>query len=182
MYWPQNTIDGGKLDYKKGIDLSKEYSIEGNLTQFYWFDITDGNEQPVELQEINGFFSLTEDEIGKRLRCKMANATFPMLTGNHILVYEVTITDGVGIEPITNHELRITVYPNPTTGELRITNYELQVTNVEVFDVYGRKQKIILHSPFSILNSIDITQLPKGLYFLKITTEKGTLTKKIIKY
>ncbi|MDR2972028.1 MAG: hypothetical protein LBU83_08890, partial [Bacteroidales bacterium] len=32
----------------------------------------------------------------------------------------------------------IQIYPNPTTGELRVTSYELQVTSIEVFDIYGR--------------------------------------------
>jgi len=31
------------------------------------------------------------------------------------------------------------VWPNPTTGELRVMSYELRVGEIEVFDVYGRK-------------------------------------------
>jgi hypothetical protein len=34
-------------------------------------------------------------------------------------------------------EANILVYPNPTTGELRVTSDELQVTSIEVFDVFG---------------------------------------------
>jgi hypothetical protein len=36
---------------------------------------------------------------------------------------------------------RITVYPNPTEGELRITNYELRDGVIEIYDVAGKKQK-----------------------------------------
>ena len=52
----------------------------------------------------------------------------------------------VGIKEIENN-FDITVYPNPAKNELRVTSYELQVNKeinplvVEVFDIYGRKQK-----------------------------------------
>jgi hypothetical protein len=46
----------------------------------------------------------------------MTNATFPFLSGNNILVYEVNITDETGIDVPQNVDLD--VYPNPTTGEL----------------------------------------------------------------
>ena len=72
------------------------------------------------------------------------------------------------------------VYPNPTMGELRITNYELGtatplgassaklINNVEIFDVYGRKQKIIINYQLSIVNSINISHLRAGIYLLRI--------------
>jgi hypothetical protein len=49
---------------------------------------------------------------------------------------------------------------------------------VEVFDISGRR---ILHSPLSILNSIDISHLPAGLYFVKIITESGEVVRKVVK-
>jgi hypothetical protein len=71
----------------------------------------------------------------------------------------------------------VIIFPNPTTGELQITNYELQITNVEVFDVYGRKQKAESRKQ----NMLDISHLPAGIYFVKIITEAGEVVKKIIK-
>ena len=70
---------------------------------------------------------------------------------------------------------RCVISPNPTTGELRIRNYELGITGIEVFDVYGRK----LTSHSSPL--INISHLPAGLYFVKITTELGNVVKKVVK-
>jgi len=52
--------------------------------------------------------------------------------------------------------------------------------NVQIYDIFG-KQHLILHSQFSILNSIDISHLPAGTYFVQITTEKGVVTKKVVK-
>ena len=91
------------------------------------------------------------------------------------------------IEPIATPEINdISIYPNPTTGELRIKNYELGIKNyelgidnVEVFDIYGIKQLSIFNFQFS--TQIDISHLPAGIYFVRITTEKGVVTKKIVK-
>ena len=77
----------------------------------------------------------------------------------------------------------ISIYPNPTTGKLGITNYELGITNIEVFDVYGRNVRANLRV---CLNTeaeatINISHLPAGIYFVKIKTETGIQTQKIIK-
>jgi len=80
-----------------------------------------------------------------------------------------------------NIDNQITVYPNPTTGELRIKNYELRIDGIEIFDVYGRKvssHHLIVSSSHHLIN---ISHLPSGIYFIKIETAKGTVTKKVIK-
>ena len=75
----------------------------------------------------------------------------------------------------------INIYPNPTTGELRITNYELRIDAIEVYDVYGRnllKSETLNPKSETVIN---ISHLSAGTYFLRITTEQGVVTKKIIK-
>ena len=81
----------------------------------------------------------------------------------------------VGIIPQEKEQLKI--YPNPTTGELTITNYELQITNVEIFDVYGRRQK----AEGRRQNVIDISNMKSGIYFVKIITDTGVIVKKVVK-
>ena len=78
----------------------------------------------------------------------------------------------------------ILVYPNPTTGELKVESGEWRIgtpskVEVEVFDIYGKRQS---HVPHVTCNEINISDLPTGIYFVKITTEKQIITKKIIKY
>jgi hypothetical protein len=79
----------------------------------------------------------------------------------------------------------VRVFPNPTTGELTIDNGELTINNVEVFDVYGRKQKAESRkentSHSSSLTSINISHLHAGIYFVRILTEQGVVTKKVVK-
>ena len=71
------------------------------------------------------------------------------------------------------------VYPNPTTGEFRIENSELRIENVEVYDVYGKLITTVKVEDNSVV--IDLSGNASGVYFTRISTEKGMLTKRIIK-
>jgi len=62
---------------------------------------------------------------------------------------------------------------------LKIENGELKIENVEIYNVVG--QKVIFNFQLSTFNSIDVSHLPTGIYFLRIQTEKGTVTKKMMK-
>ena len=91
----------------------------------------------------------------------------------------------VGIENVTKKE-EISVYPNPTSGELKIENGELKIENVEIYDVLGRKQNIIFNFPLNLIqgstfNSINISHLPQGVYVLKVLADRQTFTHKIVK-
>ena len=65
-------------------------------------------------------------------------------------------------------------YPNPTTGQLRIENGELKIENVRIFDVLGQE---IFNFQFSTFNSIDISHLANGMYFLKIDNKVVKIVK-----
>jgi len=92
---------------------------------------------------------------------------------------EVTVTvKDVGIASTTLSN-QITVYPNPTTGQLTIDNRELSIKNVEIYDIVGRKQ-LSIDCQLSI-EIIDVSNLSNGTYFLRIQTENGVVTKKVIK-
>ena len=84
-----------------------------------------------------------------------------------------------GVDELGMNNLR--VYPNPTTGELRIENGEWRIENVEVFDIYGKKLLSNHLIPSSSNQQINISELPAGVYFLRIQTETGTVTQKVIK-
>ena len=74
----------------------------------------------------------------------------------------------------------IVVYPNPASGEIQVTSYELQVTSIEIFDVFGRNMGVKFPS-FGGVRGGNISHLPTGMYFLWITTENGVVTRKVVK-
>ena len=78
----------------------------------------------------------------------------------------------------------IKIYPNPTAGELQITNYELRIENVEIFDVVGKcvaTAAVKTGRTSSLPITLDISHLPSGVYFVRLQTDKGLITKKIVK-
>jgi len=91
---------------------------------------------------------------------------------------EASKSETAEIKEITQNSW--TIYPNPTTGELRIDNEQLTIDNVEVFDISGRKQKIILNPQSSILNSINIAHLPDGVYIVQLTSNGVVTHKKFV--
>ncbi|MCL2511325.1 MAG: T9SS type A sorting domain-containing protein [Bacteroidales bacterium] len=104
------------------------------------------------------------------------NYTFENVTDDHII--SVTFSYVTNIAEHDNAQ--IVVFPNPSTGELIVTSYELQVTSIEVFDVYGRNVGIEFPS-FGGVRGGNISHLPSGVYFLNIKTVNGTFNRKIVK-
>ena len=88
----------------------------------------------------------------------------------------VIFIEDVGIKNLYLQNLSL--FPNPTTGQLTIDNGQLTIINVEIFDVFGRK---VLEPPLTVLRSYDLTVLHPGVYFVKITTEAGQVVKKVVK-
>jgi len=74
----------------------------------------------------------------------------------------------------------IEIFPNPTTGMLQVTSYELQITGIEISDIYGRN--LTPHTSYlSPHILLDISDFPTGVYLLQLQTEKGIISKKFVK-
>jgi hypothetical protein len=77
-----------------------------------------------------------------------------------------------------NIENSIYVYPNPSTGIFNIEVNSAEKTNIEVYDMLGKKIK-----SFELNNSrstLDLTGSPKGMYMLRIISDGEIVNKKII--
>ncbi|MCL2246727.1 MAG: putative Ig domain-containing protein [Lentimicrobiaceae bacterium] len=99
----------------------------------------------------------------------------------------ITVVDPQSI--VEKRPSHIVVFPNPTSGELRIMNYELRIDKIEVLDLTGSvvsSHHLIISSshhliPLSSNPQIDISNLNSGIYFIYIVTEQGAIVKKVIK-
>lgn len=71
----------------------------------------------------------------------------------------------------------VSIYPNPTEEFISIvTNKSLNFEKVLIYDLLGKKVKMIK----SNFDNINVSDLSNGVYFLKISTDKGFANKKII--
>lgn len=73
---------------------------------------------------------------------------------------------------------KFSYYPNPTTGILNLTASS-KIESIEVFNVAG--QKVMNFAPKSDKSEINLSNLPKGLYFVKATVNGKVITNKVIK-
>lgn len=69
----------------------------------------------------------------------------------------------------------IEIYPNPVKNYLNINVKNINFKNLDVYTLLGKK---VLKSNQT---QVDLSSLSKGIYLLKINTEKGILSKKIVK-
>jgi hypothetical protein len=65
-----------------------------------------------------------------------------------------TTSSTVGINDYETSKTNYVVFPNPTSGQLRITNYESSIGEIEVYDISGR---LINNYQLKTDNSIDIS-------------------------
>lgn len=98
-----------------------------------------------------------------------------------IVLDDVTVTAGnvAGVNDALASQL--SVYPNPANNVINIANAEnILVNGVEIVDLNGRTIK---SSKFDgVANAeINVSDLASGVYMMTISSDKGTITKKIVK-
>lgn len=73
------------------------------------------------------------------------------------------------------------IYPNPTKDIVTISNTDnLALSGVEVLDINGRTVKTVKLSNVSE-TQINLSDLSAGVYMMKVSSDNGTVTKKIVK-
>jgi hypothetical protein len=90
--------------------------------------------------------------------------------------YIDTCSSTIGIEENENQLHSITIYPNPATNTLYINGLS-GINTAEVYDISG---KLLLSRQLNT-NQIDISALAKGLYFVKLSAEEGSVVRKFVK-
>lgn len=73
---------------------------------------------------------------------------------------------------------KVTVYPNPTKGELHINNVFLDKTTV--YNSLGQLVKTFTLNSSNTNNTINLSDLPKGVYYVYLINQDSAYTKKII--
>ena len=76
--------------------------------------------------------------------------------------------------------VEISMYPNPVTDILSIASPNNDILSITLFSSEGKKIKSI-EKPNQELTEISLLTLNPGLYFVKIYTDTGIITKKILK-
>jgi len=92
---------------------------------------------------------------------------------NTMVTVNVISTTGVTENSINN---LFTVFPNPAKNTLTISG----INNSSIVEVYNISGRMLLIKQLTT-PEIDISTLAKGLYFIKLTTQGGSVVKKFVK-
>ncbi|WP_415711135.1 T9SS type A sorting domain-containing protein, partial [Flavobacterium branchiophilum] len=96
---------------------------------------------------------------------------FPIETNDATTVFETLRTND-------NDAITVQIYPNPTKDQLHIQSQEA-IKKLDWYDIGGRILESISVDAKEVHQ--DLSQRASGIYFVKLKTEKGSKTLKIIK-
>jgi len=182
----QSTGDaqGTKIRYNQGANPGV-YSIKGKIT-------LNGNplggvtimyEDGYSVTSASGSYTITVDRNATvTLTPSLSGYAFTpsSITCSNVLSNltnrDFTATSTTGIDEIPNIGNQITVFPNPAKDDIFIKS-ELQIEKVEIYSLTGALK--ILENNFN--ESVSVSELSKGVYLLKVYTDKGVAISKVIK-
>jgi hypothetical protein len=92
------------------------------------------------------------------------------------MIDDVSIDFTVGV-PDVQQDVEFAIYPNPVTDQMNITS-GTDMTQVEIFNQLGQKifSQVVKDTSFNM----STTGFIAGVYFVRITTDEGIATKKIM--
>ncbi|MGI5822054.1 MAG: T9SS type A sorting domain-containing protein [Bacteroidales bacterium] len=75
----------------------------------------------------------------------------------------------------------VTLYPNPTQSfiDLKLNRDYLGATECYIYDMYGKLMRAL--SVEEEITSIDVSDFAAGVYFVRLTTEQGQVSKRFVK-
>lgn len=92
--------------------------------------------------------------------------------GYAMILDNIQIVETVGIDNVENNTVNI--YPTPTSSTLNITGNGIR--SIQMFDACGRK---VMESATG--GKYDISNFANGVYIVRVTTDNGISTKKVVK-
>lgn len=165
----------------------------GSIAQFFDFDMTLFTIQDdVELQYIfneayTDFCHPNNPDCITGVTCANCNDGF----NPHLIVSSYLISKGnapleaantaTGIADQVLENLTFTIQPNPSAGQFRVVLPEyLPTAKITVFNAMGQQIEATLTKNTTHSYDVDLKDVPKGIYLIQVTSEKGMGAKKIV--
>jgi FtsP/CotA-like multicopper oxidase with cupredoxin domain len=183
---PLNNIEIWTLTNQSGI----AHPFHIHMVQFY---VLDRNGVPPPLNEsgrkdvvlvkpqetvriITKFENFSNDEIPYMYHCHMLMHEDEGMMGQFLVIDESPV-----LSTFTG-EVSATIFPNPSKGNYHLHFGEnLQIYDLKVIDKYGRSLREVDYQAMSNQLILNLLDPDKGLYILKINTDRGPYLFKIIK-
>jgi hypothetical protein len=188
-------VCGLTMSYKPGSSYVISDTLDGDfnvtlphskLNHFFYWNLTDYSEYPVA-EFNNGIFIYSWTDATPKYRYEATNGNvywrginFTGRTCYPYALFKITYDpDYIGIED-QNHNDFVKVYPNPVKDYLfiELTNKNAGKVNIELVNAMGQ----IVKSTNTELNqvSLDLSNMPGGIYYTRISCNDQTTTHKFI--
>ena len=131
-------------------------------------------EEVVWSPDIEGMANVRVDMLKIR---ESDNTVLAVTHGRGMFTTEWEVSGSSSIDNIRISE-NIDVYPNPTEGEFTI---EMELKSKAVLKIYDTRGRLVLDEEFpagNTLRSYNISDEPKGMYLIQLTTKSGIVQKK----
>ena len=106
------------------------------------------------------FEDFVDDSMPYMYHCHLLHHEDDGMMGSFVVIDSIT-----GVSEINFSDLKI--FPNPTSGQLSISDLQSLGTSISIVDLTGREMKNIFSENNSV--NIDVSDLADGIYFLKLT-------------
>jgi len=111
---------------------------------------------------------------GKKTGLTLSSYCCKFLKGGCVDTSACVAINNVSVKEYGN-SIQCVIYPNPTKGVLNIQSND-DIKTIVVYNTLGTLVQT------ENLKTFSISALPQGMYFINIQTEKGSITKRIIKH
>ncbi|MCW3159693.1 T9SS type A sorting domain-containing protein [Chryseobacterium oryctis] len=181
----QQTADGGYIVAGRSNstdgDITGHHGFESNWD--YWI-VKLNNTGNIEWQKSLGGSkndyanSIQQTADGGYIIAGESNSTDGDIVGHHgssgadAWIVKLLSDETLAVQQISNHKMAI--YPNPVKDVLNI-NTDERIISVHIYNMSGQELKLGKEK------NIRVSDLVKGTYILKITTDKGARTEKFVK-
>lgn len=98
--------------------------------------------------------------------------------GNNFYLDDINLTGTVGLKENSLHSIDLKLFPNPAKTQVNLFS-SVAITQVDLFDLLG-KQIGSIEGSNSNKQIISVSQLSKGVYFVKVSSNSGTAFKKLV--
>jgi hypothetical protein len=180
-------------DYTFSIDTRSE--VDGTNSEIFILNeeiVTEaGLENGIADARVDAYFEITDDFTGDKEI--FATNTFDFkATTNTVVIYVRSLStvdsdtevflDNISLVKKATAAVndvfssKISIYPNPANEFVQIASEE-NITGIEIYNLIGKK---VISSSSLINNKIDVSNLSKGIYVLKVMSNKLVGSRKII--
>jgi hypothetical protein len=148
---------------------------DGNNTLTYTATLVNGNPLPswLTLDDSTGTFSGTPAD-AQTLNIKVTATDTAGASAS--TTFKLTIGESTAIDQLQEQPAR--VFPNPTSGVVNISLASLPRTTA-IAEVYNLQGKVIRNDTFRKDIRIDMSDCPKGIYFLRLMVDNEMTVSKI---